>query len=89
MSSRSVKPTPEFQWTDLDRVRQESNVAVDDPHPDKSFTEAQYTERYGLSRHTAMHQLNRLVEQGRLKCGKKFTINRRGHRQIVRCFWVP
>ena len=83
------KPTPAFRWSDIDRVRQTASLAVDDPCPGKSFTAAEYAEKYGLNASTAMFQLNRLVAQGRLKHGRKWATNRRGHRQLVRCFWLP
>jgi len=89
MSSRSVKPTPDFRWEDLDRVRQVAGIAVDDACPEHSFTAAEYQEKYGLPQSTARSQLSRLVAEGRLRCGKKRVKNKRGHWQFVQCFWVP
>jgi predicted ArsR family transcriptional regulator len=84
-----MKPTPDFKWEDLDRVRQATGLDVDDPCPERSFTAAEYQEKYGLKQTTARFQLNRLVAEGRLRCGRKWVENKRGHRQLVQCFWIP
>lgn len=82
------KPTPGFQWSDIDRARRTIRLEADDC-PENSFTAGEYRGRYGLPLSTALYQLDKLVAQGRLKCGRKTVVNARGFRQVVRCFWMP
>lgn len=84
-----MKPQPQFSWDDLDAARDEIVERENDPYPEKSFTIADYSLRYGIASNTALGQIRRLVKAGKLSEGSKRIVNSYGRSIMVRCFWLP
>lgn len=82
MSGRVVaKPKPAFSWDQIDGLRASAGLALDDV-PADAVSARDWGERYGISLHSALDELRRLVRAGVMACGW----TRRGHRKM-QVYW--
>lgn len=59
------KPQPTFSWDEVEALREAISVARPGP---EWFTRAEYQERFSVGNRTAVRQLQKLMEAGKIEC---------------------
>ena len=81
-------PITSDEWmAELDRIRQESELAPTPDVPAHAFTICQYAARYEIPITTALGQIRRMVQAKKLRQGLKYMPDARGHMVLTKCFW--
>ena len=73
-------------WDKVDAVRVDAGIG-DSQAPEGAFTAAEYRAQFKVNNSTSFQQLQRLVQQGRLKSGVRVAKDSAGRRRPTKVYW--